>query len=61
MEEFVLNVEVNSYQQIDTAFIATIINQFRCKYCNKLLAKANSEGEIAGEIKCPRCGAINER
>ncbi|MDH4220774.1 MAG: Com family DNA-binding transcriptional regulator [Candidatus Aminicenantes bacterium] len=33
---------------------------FRCNSCNKLLAKENMEGKIAGQIKCPRCGTINE-
>ncbi len=33
---------------------------FRCKMCGRLLAKKNCKGAIAGEIKCPRCGAINE-
>ncbi|WP_301673117.1 Com family DNA-binding transcriptional regulator [Neisseria blantyrii] len=30
--------------------------QYRCKNCNKLLAKG--EGEL--EIKCPRCKAVNQ-
>lgn len=34
--------------------------QFRCDGCAKLLARANKRGAIAGEIKCPRCGRINE-
>lgn len=32
-----------------------------CVQCNKLLAKPNAQGETAGEIKCPRCGHINEK
>lgn len=35
--------------------------QFRCSKCNKLLAKPNKNGKIEGEIKCLRCGTINER
>jgi phage FluMu protein Com len=35
--------------------------EFRCRKCNKLLAKSNKGGEIKGQIKCPRCGTINER
>ena len=34
-------------------------NDFRCNTCCKLLAKANSQGMIAGEIKCPRCKEVN--
>lgn len=26
--------------------------------CNRLLICKNSEGEVSGEIKCPRCGAL---
>lgn len=26
--------------------------------CNRFLMKANSNGELAGWIKCPNCGAI---
>lgn len=33
-----------------------IITSFRCKNCNKLLAKG--KGYI--EIKCPRCKKINQ-
>lgn len=33
-----------------------IITSFRCKNCNKLLAKG--KGQI--EIKCPRCKNINQ-
>jgi phage FluMu protein Com len=29
--------------------------------CNKLLAISNSNGKIEGNIKCVRCGTINER
>ncbi len=35
--------------------------QFRCSKCDKLLAKSNSNGKIEAEIKCIRCGTINER
>ena len=35
--------------------------QFRCSFCNKLLAKSNSNGKIEVEIKCVKCGTINER
>jgi|TARA_A100001201_G_scaffold39500_2_gene41217 hypothetical protein len=32
----------------------------RCLKCNKLLAKINNKGILAGQIKCPRCRTINE-
>ncbi|MEW6569802.1 MAG: Com family DNA-binding transcriptional regulator [Nitrospirota bacterium] len=35
--------------------------QFRCQKCNKLLAEENGKGRIAGLIKCPRCGYMNEK
>lgn len=46
--------------------------EFRCKgwytgkdgnkrKCNKLLAKGNGDGLLAGSIKCPICGEMNER
>lgn len=35
--------------------------EFRCKECGKLLAKGNGSGFLAGSIKCPRCGEMNER
>jgi len=35
--------------------------QFRCGQCDKLLAKENANKQIAGQIKCPRCGIMNER
>lgn len=38
-----------------------INNQFRCVICDKLLAKINSGGTVAGQIKCPRCHSINEK
>jgi len=28
--------------------------------CNRLLLKTNSKGRAAGQIKCPRCGALYE-
>ena len=50
-------------------FKENILTEFRCsgiqdingekKRCNKLLAKFNKNGIIAGEIKCQRCGAMN--
>jgi len=40
--------------------MATKTGEFRCSKCNKLLAKANGEGKIAGYIKCIRCGTMNE-
>jgi phage FluMu protein Com len=33
--------------------------EFRC-LCGKLLAKSNNKGQLACEIKCPKCGTINE-
>lgn len=35
--------------------------EWRCNNCNKLLAKTNSSGYIGGQIKCSRCGWMNER
>jgi len=35
-------------------------SQLRCAKCKKLLAKPNVKGKIAAQIKCPRCGTINE-
>jgi len=32
--------------------------EVRCCKCNKLLAKYNQYGLLAGEIKCGRCGYI---
>jgi phage FluMu protein Com len=32
----------------------------RCWKCGKLLAKSNKDGELKAEIKCPRCGTMNE-
>jgi hypothetical protein len=37
-----------------------VTEEFRCFNCNKLLARKNKEGIIAGEIKCARCGVMNE-
>ena len=34
--------------------------EFRCSDCNKLLAKSNRFSELAAEIKCTRCGVMNE-
>ena len=36
------------------------IEVLRCLHCGKLLAKINTKGILACEIKCPRCGKINE-
>lgn len=37
--------------------------EFRCKGkgCGRLLAKGNDDGFLAGRIKCPKCGEMNER
>ena len=54
---------INSIQNLDQAkaFIKSMnINEFRCLHCGKLLAKINTKGILACEIKCPRCGKINE-
>ena len=40
-------------------FIQTLIKpEARCCKCNKLLAKYNKDGLLAGEVKCSRCGYI---
>jgi ribosomal protein S27AE len=52
---------VQSIATLDEArkFIQTLIKtEVRCCKCNKLLAKYNKNGLIAGEIKCGRCGYI---
>lgn len=33
------------------------MEELRCRKCNKLLAKADFDGQV--EISCPRCGALN--
>jgi len=33
------------------------MQEFRCSKCNKLLGKVDGKAEI----KCPRCGTINEK
>lgn len=33
------------------------MNDFRCKQCNRLLARVQGEAEV--EIKCPRCKTMN--
>jgi len=33
-------------------------SEVRCCKCNKLLAKYNKDGLLAGEVKCSRCGYI---
>lgn len=43
-----------------TAIEGVHIKLFRCEGCNKLLAKSNGRGSLAAEIKCSRCGALNE-
>ena len=40
--------------------ISISTSHFRCAQCNKLLAKPNVKGKIAAQIKCPRCGTVNE-
>jgi len=53
---------VQSLTTIDQAkdFIVTMIKtEARCLQCQKLLAKYNQYGLIAAEIKCPRCGHLN--
>lgn len=36
------------------------MTEIRCTKCNKLLTKASEDGIIRLEIKCPRCGELNE-
>ena len=60
---------INSYCT-EAAFMRTVesstaiegvhVKLFRCSDCNKLLAKSNGRGGLAAEIKCPRCGMMNE-
>jgi len=54
---------VNSITNFEQAkeFIHSLIKtELRCLNCNKLLAKINNKGVLAGQIKCPRCRTINE-
>ena len=61
----IINFNGRSLEIVDEGFrgLCTNVEQpsFRCALCNKLLAKPNTKGEIAGQIKCPRCGEFNER
>ena len=58
--------ETNSYCTREalarTVLTSTAIEgvHLRCAECNRLLAKANAAGRLAAEIKCTRCGAMNE-
>ncbi len=40
--------------------ISISTSYLRCAKCNKLLAKPNIKGKIAAQVKCPRCGTVNE-
>jgi len=33
------------------------MKEFRCKFCHRLLAKIEANGQI--EIKCPKCKTMN--
>jgi phage FluMu protein Com len=33
------------------------MDEFRCKFCHRLLAKVEEAGKV--EIKCPKCKTIN--
>lgn len=35
--------------------------ELRCINCSKLLAKCNTSGLLSAQIKCPRCGTMNNR
>jgi len=51
---------LSTLQQAKT-FLANFTNEeLRCLQCNKLLAKINTNGILACQIKCPRCREINE-
>jgi hypothetical protein len=49
-----------SKKQPDYSSSALTSEEFRCIKCNKLLARKNMEGKISGQIKCTRCGTVNE-
>lgn len=34
-----------------------MLNEFRCKFCHRLLAKVSEGGKV--EIKCPKCKTMN--
>jgi phage FluMu protein Com len=36
------------------------LDGLRCGACNKLLARKNTSGQIAGNFKCIRCGQMIE-
>tara|TARA_R110000803_G_scaffold49530_2_gene103011 strand:- start:1530 stop:1706 length:177 start_codon:yes stop_codon:yes gene_type:complete len=53
------NVQSLSTLEDAKKFIQTLIKtEARCCKCNKLLAKYNKDGLLAGEVKCGRCRHI---
>jgi phage FluMu protein Com len=53
------NVQSLSTLEDAKKFIQTLVKtEARCCKCNKLLAKYNKDGLLAGEVKCSRCGYI---
>ncbi|MAH50654.1 hypothetical protein CMI37_32845 [Candidatus Pacearchaeota archaeon] len=50
---------ISTLEQAKNFFATMIKTEARCLTCSKLLAKFNSNGLLACEIKCPRCGNIN--
>tara|TARA_Y100000592_G_scaffold92293_1_gene153786 strand:+ start:3556 stop:3732 length:177 start_codon:yes stop_codon:yes gene_type:complete len=51
---------ITTFAQAKELLQSMIKSELRCLNCNKLLAKINSNGILAGQIKCPRCRTINE-
>tara|TARA_R100001086_G_scaffold91957_1_gene45566 strand:+ start:495 stop:671 length:177 start_codon:yes stop_codon:yes gene_type:complete len=51
---------ITNFEQAKEFIHSMIKTELRCLKCGKLLAKINSNGVLAGQIKCPRCGAMNE-
>jgi DNA-directed RNA polymerase subunit RPC12/RpoP len=50
---------ISTLKQAQNFFATMIKTEARCLQCQKLLAKYNQYGLIAAEIKCPRCGHLN--
>jgi len=42
---------------IDDRYIGSIMEEFRCKFCRRLLAKVEAAQKV--EIKCPKCKTLN--
>jgi DNA-directed RNA polymerase subunit RPC12/RpoP len=50
---------ISSLKEAKQILVTMVKTEGRCLTCGKLLAKFNSNGLLAAEIKCPRCGHLN--